>query len=130
MKKAFSILMLLTLLLPSFFRVGIFVHFKANQDFIAEVLCINKDEPLSECNGKCYLGKQLQKVEQNDGETNDFQPNPKTEEVRFTLFTSIQPKLTFWLLKMEKPQNPFLQNPTYNFLHSGGIFKPPQFLVV
>lgn len=122
--------MLLTLLLPSFFRVGIFVQFKANQDFIAKVLCINKDEPLSECNGKCYLSKQLQKVDQNQGDSNDFQPNKKTPEVRFTLFTSIQPDLTFLFGEIENPQNPFSQNPIYNFLHFGGIFKPPQTPVV
>lgn len=126
MKKAFSILMLLTLLLPSFFRVGIFLHFKANQDFIAKVLCINRDEPLKECNGKCYLTEQLQKVEKHGGETNDFQPNTKTEEVRFTLFTSIQPSLSFLLDATDESQNSFLQNSLYNFLLFGGTFKPPQ----
>src|SRR5690606_3619645 len=32
-----------------------------NQDYIAEYLCINKDKPEMDCNGKCYLMQKIQK---------------------------------------------------------------------
>jgi ABC-type antimicrobial peptide transport system permease subunit len=38
------------------------MEYYANYDYIANVLCENKDKPYLECNGKCYLGKQLNKV--------------------------------------------------------------------
>tara|TARA_B100000678_G_scaffold92423_1_gene77164 strand:- start:41816 stop:42130 length:315 start_codon:yes stop_codon:yes gene_type:complete len=37
------------------------VEYLANYDYIAKVLCINKDQPELHCNGKCYLMKQLAK---------------------------------------------------------------------
>ena len=39
--------------------VYIYFHFKANQDFIAEFLCINKDKPELGCHGCCQLKKQM-----------------------------------------------------------------------
>ncbi len=37
-------------------------NYLVNQDYIAEFLCINKDKPELECNGKCYLKKQLKEA--------------------------------------------------------------------
>lgn len=37
------------------------MEYYANYDYIANVLCENKDKPYLECNGKCYLEKQLNK---------------------------------------------------------------------
>ena len=35
-------------------------EYVVNQDYIAEYLCVNKDKPMLNCNGKCYLAKMLQ----------------------------------------------------------------------
>ena len=59
--------MLLAFLLPLLNKVCIVIDFKLNQDFIAKVLCINKDKPMTKCNGKCYLSKQLKKAEKKEG---------------------------------------------------------------
>ncbi|AKA35452.1 hypothetical protein [Flagellimonas lutaonensis] len=42
----------------------------ANYDYIANTLCENKDRPQLQCNGKCYLSKQLAK----EAEGNDKNP--------------------------------------------------------
>ena len=47
--------------LSSFQNIGMYIGFKLNQTYIAEVLCINKDKPEMGCNGKCHLNKQLKK---------------------------------------------------------------------
>lgn len=47
-------------------NIAILVNFKINQDFIAEFLCINKEEPESTCYGKCQLTKQLSESDLND----------------------------------------------------------------
>lgn len=38
------------------------IEYHANYDYIANVLCENRDKPYLECNGKCYLEKQLKKA--------------------------------------------------------------------
>lgn len=43
-----------------------FVEYYANYKYIAQVLCINKDQPYKNCNGKCYLNKQLQKAQESE----------------------------------------------------------------
>ena len=66
MKRPISILLLiahLAILSKPFFPL---VDFALNQDFIARVLCINRDEPASACQGKCYLKKELQKANHED----------------------------------------------------------------
>ena len=37
------------------------MEYYANYDYIANVLCENKDKPALSCNGKCYLVKQAKK---------------------------------------------------------------------
>ncbi len=46
------------------------VNYWMNRDFIASVLCENKDKPELECNGKCHLKKQIQEntEDQNEGQ--------------------------------------------------------------
>lgn len=58
--------MIMAMMLPSLTKLGILIDFKINQDFIAEVLCINRDKPLNKCNGKCYLSKKLKKAEEQE----------------------------------------------------------------
>ncbi len=59
-------MMITALMLPNLTQIGILIDFKINQDFIAEVLCINKEKPMSTCNGKCYLSEQLKKAEEQE----------------------------------------------------------------
>lgn len=37
------------------------IEYVLNQDHIAEFLCINKDKPKLQCNGKCHLVKEIEK---------------------------------------------------------------------
>ena len=61
MKKLTSYLLLLVYLLVSFNFFLPVVAYNINLKFIAEELCENKDKPEMMCNGKCYLGKQMEK---------------------------------------------------------------------
>ena len=59
------------ILILSFFgsqliKLSIYADFKINQKFISEVFCIDKDKHMSNCNGKCYLYKQLKKQEEKE----------------------------------------------------------------
>lgn len=61
MNKLLIHIVVLSLSMQSLQTVGTFISFKLNQDFIAKVLCVNKDKPEKGCNGKCHLKKQLKK---------------------------------------------------------------------
>lgn len=42
------------------------IEYYANYDYIATVLCENRDKPYLECNGKCYLESQIKKNNHNN----------------------------------------------------------------
>ncbi|WP_430402534.1 hypothetical protein [Fluviicola sp.] len=50
------------------------VWFYRNQVELAEKYCVNKKKPMLHCDGKCYLAKQLKKLEQEEKKN---QPVPK-----------------------------------------------------
>jgi len=41
------------------------IEYHANYDYIANILCENRDKPSLACHGKCYLEKQLKKNKDN-----------------------------------------------------------------
>ena len=68
-----------------------YLAYVLDYDYIATILCINKEEPELKCNGKCYLKDQLSKVD-NGGEK-DNQSGPKIEFKKF-VFNGYN---SFWL---------------------------------
>ena len=66
MRNWIAILILSSILLQTFSRAGIYISFKVNQNYIARVLCVNKDKPKLNCNGKCFLAKKLKQAEQQE----------------------------------------------------------------
>lgn len=121
MKRILSILLLFTFLLPSITKLSIVVDFKINQDFIAKVLCVKKEEPMAMCNGKCYLKKQLNKTE-----------NGKSEGIPESLKQKVE--LFFVYKEFNAPLNnlssPLKFGGTLSKLHLSphleGVFHPPQ----
>lgn len=72
-----------------------------NYDYIVEVLCINKDKPEMECNGKCYLKDQISKspIQTNNQSDNflanfRFKPSPVYFESKPNLDNSIDVPVT------------------------------------
>jgi hypothetical protein len=67
MKNQFLGIFFYLLYLLAMFRPIIpIIEYYANYDYIASELCENRDKPYLECNGKCYLEKQLNKVNHTD----------------------------------------------------------------
>ena len=66
--------------LQSFAPLVILVDFKIHQDFIAEVLCINRDEPELQCNGQCHLQDKLSEQQEQE------QQAPNRAEEKIPLF--------------------------------------------
>jgi hypothetical protein len=63
-------LLLFSITLPTISPWGTIAYFHLNRDYIAKVLCENRQRPELKCNGNCYLAKKLkQQEETQDKET-------------------------------------------------------------
>lgn len=74
---------MLSLSFQSLMKLGITTWYELNKNYVADVLCINKDKPELHCNGKCYLNKQLKKADNT--ESNKDQP-PVSKKIEITEF--------------------------------------------
>lgn len=72
MRLLISISLILLLAWQGLFKAGFILYWKVNQTYISQKLCENKDKPKMHCNGKCYLGKQLNKVEEEKKNQKDI----------------------------------------------------------
>lgn len=102
----------------------IYLDFNLRRDYIADFLCINKDEPIIVCNGQCYLDNQLKKAQNQQDKEKSIVPNhfnctfylepgkPHTLNVSFALKSEDQ---TFYQAK-----------PGVSL--TADIFRPPQHL--
>jgi hypothetical protein len=104
-------------------RLGIIAWYQLNKEYIATVLCENKDKPEMKCCGKCYLNKQLKKTEDN---SSSKQAPVKTEKVEFSPFIPvafIAPSITAIFA------DGLVHHEHYNNTHSdsplASIFHPP-----
>ena len=92
-----------------------FFNYFVNYEYIAEVLCINKEKEVLACNGKCQLTKDVLENESSD-DTNHLQIN---FEKFPTLFLE---KSAFDLKDIPNTKRKSL----YHFLHSyKGTFQKP-----
>lgn len=58
-KKCISISLILLLSAQCLYNLGLISYFQLNRDYIAKVLCINKEEPITMCHGQCFLDNNL-----------------------------------------------------------------------
>ena len=92
-----------------------------NQEYIAEVLCINKGKPMLHCNGKCYLKQQYKEAEQ-ESESSNTEVEIRLSEYPIGFITKAEipqqfpVKTTFQLNKVSN----------YTFTSFNEIFHPPQ----
>ncbi len=122
LKQVISIALVLVFLLPNCSKVWVLIDFKINQDFIAEVLCINKEKTITICNGRCYLAEQLQKQEEHEE-----QQAPQQEKVETLFVEAFFNNTTTCWIPVKKPSDLDHYTFFYTANHLDRIFKPPQF---
>jgi len=93
-----------------------------NQDYIAEFLCINKDKPELDCEGKCQLMMMYAEQEKEKGKN---APRIALEKypVGFVNFISLKEKLT--ITNQLKASFGYLNH--YQYRYSYRNFHPPNF---
>lgn len=118
----------MAMMLPHLTKIGILIDFKINQDFIAKVLCINKDEPITTCNGKCYLSKQLKKAEEQEKKQ---APTDKEERLEI-VFYYVKSALDFIAFPncSSSKHNSLYGNEFYHFSLIADIYHPPEFNLI
>lgn len=99
------------------------MEYYANYDYIATVLCENKDKPYLECNGKCYLQKQLKEVNHDNHEHKSTIPQINFDDYPISPLNQFSYQLkVFKELNSEKSY--YVNYTSQDFFKS--VFKPPQ----
>lgn len=119
-KYLFPILALFILLRP----FSPYAEYVLNYEYISEVLCINKDKPELNCEGKCYLMQSLAEASADDSETKDF----PLKKLDFQLLYFNKDSFTQDISEFEyKSRLKFDAHShlSYHFLTGSQIFRPP-----
>jgi len=99
------------------------VKYAVNYNYISEVLCVNKDNTELHCNGKCYLRKQLSKVNDTGSSPLNKTKNSGQKLLDIYILPDIAgintPEKTFF------PYFNILFTSGYSFLFLKEIFRPP-----
>ncbi|MGQ1788112.1 MULTISPECIES: hypothetical protein [unclassified Saccharicrinis] len=126
LKQTLSILTIILFLLPTIGRIWIVIDFKIHQDYIAKVLCVNKDKPDNTCNGKCHLKKQLKKAQENP--QSETSKNFKENSV-LNLFLPEFDILLKSNSSIKEKQKQYFNTPFKRSGYINKFFRPPKFLL-
>ena len=132
MRFLFLIVFTLTVLLQSLQGFFTIVNWKMNQAELTAKYCVNKAKPMLNCNGKCYLAKQLKiQEEQDKADFNKESKNqvPKFKKIKegevFNDIKKVDYTLAFQNNINRKPTTSF--SVEYSFEETSKCFQPPQF---
>lgn len=84
-KRSIVFLLAIHLLVFAGYKTFLVLDWKVNQDAITEKYCVNKDVPMLECNGQCYLAKQLKALKMEEQSERNKYPSPENKLKHFEL---------------------------------------------
>ncbi len=119
---AFSLLYVLAMLKP----VLPVLEYYANYDYIAKELCINRDKPYLDCNGKCYLEKEISRL---NGTTDQTIPVINMADYPVSPITFYQASIPVnYILEKSTHNTVFKEYLNINSPYLKGTFHPPEFV--
>ena len=121
MKKLISLVLLFSLSGQYFVKTGFVSWFEINQAAIINAFCINKEKPELECDGKCYLKKELKSVEKDQESAGKSTVN--AEQHIFLQPDSIRQIISF--PSIPKTGKALIRN-LYFYIFSESLLRPPQ----
>lgn len=124
MIRVLAIFLLFSLQLPLFNKWGSVAYYQINRDYIAENLCVNRDKPMLNCNGQCYLAKKLKAAEEKEQKSNSERLEKMPEVV--LSFQAIQPVFSTRFTASELVENHFTSTEFFPNSADKGFFHPPQ----
>ena len=105
-------------------KLGMVAFYKANTEYITEVFCENKDKPALKCNGKCYLNKQLEKVDSQSSSESDDKNTVKVLKIELSVFLNTIIRHHFIFEEVSTIQS-FAYMASYQFMYLSSCFHPP-----
>lgn len=121
MKRILAITFILLLSAQTIFKIGIITFFQTNRDYIATVLCINKEKPITMCYGQCFLDRNLALGDEERPE--QASSNNKIQvEPSFFIATDLTMNLTLKSSEIELSNVP---ESLYHFSSTVSFFHPP-----
>jgi hypothetical protein len=119
-KRLTAIAFIFLLSAQCIFKLTIITYFQTNRDYIAEVLCVNKEKPMTMCNGQCFLDRNLSLA---DDDSPKQSPATKLSvETSLFIINSVQFDLERNALNIENSGAP---ESLYNFYSQQPFFHPP-----
>lgn len=99
-----------------------YLEYSLNRDYIKTMLCIDKDEPMSMCEGSCYLDKRIQ--EESDKNHDADAPQLSTEKYPIDFMRFFSYNLSTVIATNEAKTSAYLN--TYDFLFVRNVLQPPK----
>lgn len=123
LKPIVSLILLAAFVLQVSGKLIVIADYAINKEYVAKMLCVNKNKPQMHCNGKCHMMKQLKaqdKKEQSPAnpfkELKDFQPLYGNEiNIKLSAVTDSN------CLK-----STFIYSSLFSTQHLHSVFHPPQ----
>lgn len=123
-KRLIALILFLAMQIPLMNQWGAVAYYRINRDYIAENLCVNRDKPMLNCNGQCYLAKKLKAAEEKEQKSNSERLEKMPEVV--LSFQSIQPVFTAQFIPAIVVENHFTVSEFFPNAAANGFFHPPQ----
>jgi hypothetical protein len=122
--RIIALLLFMVMQVPLLNQWSAVAYYQVNRDFIAKNLCVNRDKPMLNCNGQCYLSKQLKAAEEKEQKSNSERLEKMPEVV--LSFQAIQPVFTARFTSSELVENHFSTQEFFLNAAAKGFFHPPQ----
>lgn len=121
--KLISYILILIMSCQCLVNMGIITYYQLNKEYIADVLCINRDKPELQCQGKCFLTDQLKKDNQSDKKG---VPATQQQKIDFPSFLICVYQFKFHLPEIQEGMDILMESSFFSPLRSSGIFHPPR----
>lgn len=94
-----------------------YIDYTIHYQYISKVLCENKDKPMMNCNGKCYLNKQLKQSSNQEAQNNTntykvLQEEIQTENYQYSIPSYYQIRSIATYFYSKNTLAVFLKQPT------------------
>lgn len=110
------------MLFLTFGKSAVVLHYQLNKKAIAETRCENRDKPEMQCNGHCYLTKQLKKATEKETPAPDFRHLKELPPFVATETVSARGEVSVFVLNEPLAPNSEGKPRTY----PGSVFHPPE----
>jgi len=122
--RIIALLLFIAMQIPLMNQWSAVAYYRVNRDFIAKNLCVNRDKPMLNCNGQCYLAKKLKAAEEKEQKSNSERLEKMPEVVLgFQCISSLFKAHYFERYVLE---NNFQIGEIHPNFSTKGFFHPPQ----